>query len=121
MRYVLEQGVEKIRAHERALTDRLIAGLRALRGVTVYAHPDPARRAAVVSFTVEGWEPADLGAILDQSFGIACRTGLHCAPDAARTIGAFPAGTVRFCPGCFTTEDEVEAAIEAVGRIVGAG
>ncbi len=120
VRFVLEQGIERILAHERSLADRLAEGLAALPGVRVYAHPDPARRTAVVSFTVEGWEPGDLGAVLDQSFGIACRTGLHCAPDAARTIGVFPLGTVRFCPGWFTTEAEVDAAVEAVRRIVAA-
>ncbi|MDI7274567.1 MAG: aminotransferase class V-fold PLP-dependent enzyme [Anaerolineae bacterium] len=118
VRFVLEQGVERILAHERSLAERLAAGLAALPGVRVYVHPDPGRRTAVVSFTAEGWEPGDLGAILDQSFGIACRTGLHCAPDAACTIGAFPLGTVRFCPGWFTTEAEIEATVDAVRRIL---
>ena len=71
----------------------------------------------MVSFTLDGWEPAEIGAILDQSFEIACRTGLHCAPDACRTIGAFPQGTVRFSPGPFTTADEIDAAIAAVTEI----
>jgi len=118
-RFVLKQGVEAILAHERKLADRLIAGLAELPGVTVYAHPDANRRAAVVSFTIAGWDPADLGAILDQTFEIACRTGLHCAPDAVRTIGAFPAGTVRFTPGYFNTEAEIDTAIDAVASITG--
>ena len=54
VRFVLEQGIERILAHERSLADRLAEGLAALPGVRVYAHPDPARRTAVVSFTVEG-------------------------------------------------------------------
>jgi cysteine desulfurase / selenocysteine lyase len=118
--FVYERGVESILAHERALAVRLIQGLATLPGATVYAHPDEARRTGVVSFTIDGLDPGEIGAILDQSFGIACRTGLHCAPDAVRTIGAMPAGTVRFVPGYATTEEEIEAAIEAVKRITAA-
>ena len=117
--FVLEKGVENIHAHEQALTERLIAGLKDIPGVKLYGPTDPARRVAVVSFNIEGWEPGDVGAALDQSFDIACRTGLHCAPDAARTIGVFPWGTVRFCPGYFNTFAEIDQAIEAVQELAG--
>ncbi|MGQ9625669.1 MAG: aminotransferase class V-fold PLP-dependent enzyme [Anaerolineae bacterium] len=117
--FVLETGVENIRAHEQALTERLIAGLKSIPGVKLYVPAEPEKRAAVVSFNIEGWEPGDVGAALDQSFDIACRTGLHCAPDAARTIGTFPQGTVRFCPGYFNNFEEIEQAIDAVRKLAG--
>lgn len=114
---LFEIGVETVRAREEALTTQLIEGLGAIEGVRVLDPADPARRAAVVSFLVEGWEPADFGVALDSAFGIACRTGLQCAPEACRALGAFPGGTIRLSPGPFTTAQEIDTAVEAVGQL----
>lgn len=117
VRWVLEQGVEAIRAYEMALTQRLIEGLSAIPGVTVYGTRDPERQTAVVSFNIAGMEPSEVGMRLDEEYGIMCRVGLHCAPAAHRTIGTFPAGTVRFALGAFNTPEEVDAALRAVARM----
>ena len=55
--------------------------------------------------------------MLDQSFDIACRAGLHRAPDARGTIGAFPGGIVGLGPSSFTTLDEIDTAIAAVADL----
>ncbi len=117
VRWVLERGVETVRAHEVRLTERLIAGLREIPGVTVYGTLEAVRQTATVSFTIAGMEPAQVGLRLDEEFGIACRVGLHCAPAAHRTITTFPTGTVRFGLGAMTTDDQVEAAIAAVRKL----
>ena len=117
VRWVLEQGIEAIRAHEMALTQRLIDGLRSIPGVTVYGTLDAARQTATVSFNIAGMEPSEVGLRLDEEFGIMCRVGLHCAPAAHRTIGTFPTGTVRFGLGRFNTTEEVNRALEAVERL----
>ena len=114
---IAETGVAAIGAHEREMTTRLIEGLREIPGVRVLSPSDPERRVAVVSITVDGWEPTDFGAALDDAFQIACRTGLHCAPEACQALGAFPGGTVRFSPGFFTTVDEIDRTIEAVREL----
>lgn len=118
--FILHNGVEVIGARERTLVTRLIEGLRVIGGVHVFAPRDPERRVAVVSLTVDGWEPADFGAALDEAFGIACRTGLHCAPGACRAIGAGRHGTIRLSPGYFTTIEEIDQTIEAVRELAGA-
>jgi len=115
--FLFEVGIDRIAAHERALTARLIDGLSDIPGVRVLAPRDPVHRVAVVSFLIDGWEPVDIGTLLDQAFGIACRTGLHCAPEACQALGAFPGGTVRFSPGFFTTEEEIDQAIAAVAEL----
>ena len=61
------------------------------------------------SITPEGLAPQDLGAILDTSFDIAVRPGLHCAPYIHRALGTFPDGTLRLSPGPFTTRDDIAA------------
>ncbi|HEY67689.1 MAG TPA: aminotransferase class V-fold PLP-dependent enzyme [Thermoflexia bacterium] len=114
VRWVLERGVETIRAHEVALTQRLIDGLREIPGVTVYGGLDATRQTATVSFNIAGLEPSEVGLRLDEEYGIMCRVGLHCAPAAHRTIGTFPVGTVRFGLGAFSTVEEIDAALEAV-------
>jgi cysteine desulfurase family protein len=114
LRFIEETGRERIREHEQALVQRLLRGLAALPGITLYGPPPGAERASVVSFNLADWEPQDAAAVLDASFDLQCRAGLHCAPLAHRTIGTFPAGTVRFSPGFFNTEADIDAALEAV-------
>lgn len=98
------------------LTDRHVHGLRSVLGASVFT-PGVSERAPVVSVAIAGWSPNDAGPVLDQSFDVACRTELHCVPDACRTIGAFPAGTIRFSPGYFTRENEIDAAVAAVAEL----
>jgi len=118
IRWVLARGVDAIRAHERALAQRAIDGLRAIPGVTVYGPLDAARQTATVSFNIAGMEPSEVGLRLDEEHGVLCRVGLHCAPAAHRTLGTFPAGTVRFGMGVFNTTEEVDAAVAAVASLV---
>ena len=68
----------------------------------------------VLSLVLTGFSPQDVGAILDESFGIAVRPGLHCAPYIHRTLGTFPDGTVRLSPGWSTTSDDIARCIEAL-------
>jgi cysteine desulfurase family protein len=117
VRWVLERGVESIRAHEVALAQALIDGLRGIPGVTVYGTLDAGRQTATVSFNVAGMEPSEMGLRLDDEYGIMCRVGLHCAPAAHRTIGSFPGGTVRFGLSAFSTMEEIERALAAVERL----
>lgn len=118
VRWVLEQGVEAIRAHEVALARQMIDGLRDIPGVMVYGGQDAVRQTAAISFNVRGMEPSEVGLRLDEECGIMCRVGLHCAPAAHRTLGTFPIGTVRFGLGAFSTSEEVEAGMDAVRRFV---
>jgi len=114
LRFLAERGIAAVRAHELALTARLLAGLREITGLRVHGPADPARQVATVSISLPGWEPIDLAAVLDGSFGIAVRAGLHCAPWAHQTLGTFPGGTVRLSAGCFTTPDEIDQAVAAL-------
>jgi cysteine desulfurase family protein len=115
--YVSEQGVDALFHHERDLMIRMNEGLRSINGVHLFETSPSVPAAAVCSFTIDGWEPGDAGAVLDSSFEIACRVGLHCAPLAIETIKAGPRGTIRFSPGPFTTSEEIDQAIEAVAEL----
>ena len=117
VRWVQGSGVHSLRAHEVALTQRLIDGLAGIPGVTVYGSLDATRQVATVSFNVAGAAPSDVGLELDEEYGIMCRVGLHCAPAAHRTIGTFPSGSVRFGLGAFNTTEEIDAAVSAVAAL----
>jgi cysteine desulfurase family protein len=117
-RFVLERGIESIRAHEIALAKRLTEGLGNIPGVRLYGPDDWEKRSAVVSFTSDRHQTSEIGFRLDEEFGILCRVGLHCAPAAHRAIGSFPGGTVRFAPGPQTAASEIDAVIAAVARIL---
>jgi len=114
MEFVMEQGVAVIGEHERGLVSYAIEKLQALPKVTLHCPLDPALRGAVLSFTVDGKDPAAVAFELDQRFDIAVRAGLHCAPRAHRTMGTFPGGTVRMSPCWFTTREDVAMFCEAV-------
>jgi len=118
VRFVLEQGVERIRGHELELTALLIDTLCDVPGLSVLGPADRGGRTAVVSVVVDGYLPDQLAVVLDQVFDVATRAGLHCAPQAHRVAGTLETGALRFSPGFFNTVDEVRVAADAVQSIV---
>jgi cysteine desulfurase family protein len=117
IKYVQEKGVDVIRAHEVELIERLWRRLDEIGGYEVFAHRDPARRVGALSFRSESLPAAELGGILDQSFEIAVRPGLHCAPYIHRAVGSFPDGLVRVSPGPFNTAVEIDRLVDALAEI----
>jgi cysteine desulfurase family protein len=116
VRYVCQQGPERIHAHELALTERLCARLDEL-GHEVFGHRDFARRVGTISFRTSALAAAELGGILDEAFDIAVRPGLHCAPYIHRAIGTYPDGTVRVSPGPFNTAGDIDALANALAEV----
>jgi len=118
VKWVLEQGVEKIHEQEMHLTRLLRDGLRDIPGVTLYCADNLENHISVMIFNVDGLEAMDTGTMLDVDYGIACRTGLHCAPLVHEQIGTDKIhGAVRFGIGPFNTEAHIHAAVRAVGEI----
>lgn len=109
--YIAKRGLANLLQHELALAHYLEEQLAELNGLQLYT--PVTRGTSVVSFTVSGLNPADLGYMLDVGFDIAVRTGLHCAPLAHRTLGSFPEGSVRVSPGYSTTREQLEQFVEA--------
>jgi selenocysteine lyase/cysteine desulfurase len=117
LKYIFSEGLERIHAHVQYLTDRLIEGLSHLPGVTLYTAKDSSKQAPIISFNIEGYEPGEVGAILDQAFDIKVRTGLHCAPAAHKTLGTYPLGSIRLSLGYFNTVEEIGVTLQAVEEI----
>jgi cysteine desulfurase family protein len=117
VQFVLEKGVEQIRQKEMALIEKLIKGLKEIPQARLYGPELPEDRIATLSFNFVHLFPSRGALRLEKEFGILCRPGLHCAPAAHRTIGTFPEGTIRFGLSAYSTEAEIETAIQAVSQI----
>jgi cysteine desulfurase family protein len=117
LEFILQKNIDEIRHHEMELTQRFINKVIELDGVTVYGSLESWYRVATVAINIENCDPMELGHALQEIYGIICRTGLHCAPDAHKTIGTFPYGCVRFSFGYFNTTAEVETLIAALSQI----
>ncbi|HLG29039.1 MAG TPA: aminotransferase class V-fold PLP-dependent enzyme [Candidatus Brocadiales bacterium] len=114
--FVIKEGIDKIRKHEERLAAKIVESLEGDKRFSLYGAPH-SEKVGIVSLNVRNLSPAEVGAILDSSFNIAVRTGLHCAPLAHKSIGTFPDGTVRISPGYFNSDDEIEEAIAALKAI----
>ena len=114
-----QESIDGIRCHELALTARFLEGLRDIPRLRVVGRDGTEERAAVVSAACEGIDPAFLADALGREYGVLTRVGLHCAPNAHKTLGTYPAGTVRFSFGPWNTEAHVDAALAALRELSG--
>ncbi len=117
LKFIFSEGREKIQTNHQFLVDRLLEGLSDVPGVILYTAKDRSKQAPIISFNIEGYEPGEVGAILDQAFDIKVRIGLHCAPAAHKTLGTYPLGTIRLSPGYFNTVEEIDVTLQALDRI----
>jgi len=116
--YLQSVGLTTIRQHERELLQTLLQGLNSLPGVVVHGPDRIDEHGGALSFTCPGHDPSEIGFRLDREHDIMVRVGLHCAPEAHRTIGTWPHGTIRVSPGVFNTLEQIETFILAVSGIV---
>lgn len=117
VRFLLEEGVQKIRRHESDLALRFSDRLRDNSKVIIYSAKNREQQIGPVAINLRGSEPLEIASLLDQRFAIACRAGLHCAPGAHRFLRTFPSGAIRFSFGYFNTVEHVDAAVQAVNDI----
>ncbi|HQZ63759.1 MAG TPA: aminotransferase class V-fold PLP-dependent enzyme, partial [Planctomycetaceae bacterium] len=117
-KWILDSGVEKLCAQIHATTLRLSDQLSRIDKVRVLEPCLADDNCGIVSFNIEDMDCRDVAMILDQSFDIQSRAGLHCAPLAHQTLQTnLHGGTIRLCPGVFTTGDNVAHVIHAVQQI----
>ena len=105
--------------YEKDITSYLIKKLSLIKEVKMYIPSNPERHIGIVSIIVEGFNSEDIGTILDEDFGIAVRTGYHCAPYIHKYLKDIESlGTIRIGIGQFTTKDEIDSLIKAIKEIV---
>ena len=112
MDYIEGLGIEKIAAHEHRLLQLATAKLERIPGIEIIG--TATHKAAVLSFTLQGVHPHDLGTILDTE-GVAVRTGHHCAQPVMTFFG-IPA-TARATFGVYNTERDVASLVAAIEKV----
>src|SRR3954471_1205541 len=116
--FLRSETVEAIHAHHTELVSRLLNGLREIEAVHIHGPLSTTSRTSVVSITIEGYAPQELGAALESAFGIQCRAGFQCAPRMHESLGTTPGGgTLRFSPGFATTAHEIDVVIGALQEV----
>ncbi len=116
-RWLLETGVEQIRAREQALLRRFVDGVKEVEGVTLYGNPDLDRRTGIQSLNIRDYDSARVADWLYEDYGIAVRGGAHCAPLMHEALETREQGAVRFSFSYFNTEAEADEAAAAVREL----
>lgn len=109
-------GIDTIHAHEMALLRRFAAAVSEIPTVTLYGDFDH-ERTAVATLNIDGISSGEVSDILSEDYGIATRPGAHCAPRLHRALGTEKQGAVRFSFGWYNTDEEVDAAVQALREI----
>ena len=119
--WVAERGPDSLRRHEVRLLQRVVDWANDAEGWRIAGRWDPGPHVGALSLIVpESLTPQDIGAILDTSFDIAVRPGLHCAPYIHRRLGTYPDGTLRLSPGPFNTPEDIDTFVQALSEITAA-
>ena len=117
LKWLNDTGIDSIQQKKKELTNKLIEKLLDA-DADLYIPDDTCNHTSVISFNVDGYEPSEVGMILDQDFDIAVRTGFHCAPLVHQLIGTDKRmGTVRASVGYFNTEEDIDRLITAIKEI----
>ena len=112
-----EHAAEPASADEHADFESLVSELKRIPRIVIHGGTDTDDRSPILSFNVDCFDPEDVCYVLESSFGIVTRSGLHCAPLTHETLGSSPEGSVRVSPSWFTTEHELERFVDAIVKI----
>ncbi len=112
--YLSALGLDRVHAHEQALTRRLLEGLAVRPWVRVLGPDDLRERGGAVAFVVDGVHAHDVGQVLDDS-GVAVRVGHHCAWPLHRALKAQASTRASFA--AYTTSAEVDGLLDALDRV----
>jgi cysteine desulfurase/selenocysteine lyase len=112
--YLSGIGMDKIAAHEHAITAYALEGLKTVPGVTILGPAEPVDRGGAISFELDGVHPHDVATVLDTR-GIAVRAGHHCARPVHERFGVQSSTRASFY--LYTTPEEIDALVDGLGFV----
>lgn len=120
--YLKTHSLQAINEKELSFTGYFLEQLQALddtgRHIRIIGKKDLTDRNAVVSIQTPEIDMSQVAWQLDNEYGVMTRVGLHCAPSAHKTLGTYPAGTIRFSFGPENTKNELDFAIQGLKKIL---
>ena len=116
-RYLLETGVDTIRAKEQALMTGFYEAVREIPGITVYGDFSDTNRCPIVTLNIRDYDSGEVSDALSEQYGIATRPGAHCAPLMHRALGTVDQGAVRFSFSHYNTKEEINIAVSALQEL----
>ncbi len=119
LEYLKKKGIESIREREMVLTKRFLAGIKEIPGMILYGNPDLDARVATVALNLGNLDSGEVSDWLWEKHEIAVRPGAHCAPLMHEALGTREQGAVRFSFSHYNTEEEIDAAIQALWELAG--
>ena len=118
VQWILDEGIEKLYNHDLDLARTFLEGISSIDGLTYYGPQGIRHRVGVFSIRLEEFDPHELSAALESSFGILTRSGIHCAPLAHTALGTINCGgTTRFSFGPFLSKQDVKFATDALAEM----
>ncbi len=112
--FLKETGLNRIRQKEKSLLQRFYEGIKDLPGLKIYGDLSSFDRCAILSLNIGDYDSSEVADELAQDYGISTRPGAHCAPLMHEALGTVSQGAVRFSFSYFNTEEEIDAAIQAL-------
>ncbi len=114
--FIFNIGLNEIKKKKIALTVKIANELEKLSQIIVYGN-NTKNRSPVFAFNIEGYLSSEVSLILENTYGIIVRSGLHCAPLIHKALGTYPTGLVRISPSYFNTFEEIDICINAIKEI----
>jgi selenocysteine lyase/cysteine desulfurase len=127
--YLLETGIDTIRAREQELMRRFYLGVKDIPGVKIYGDfsridmdaqdvsGSNAERCAIVTLNIGDYDSSEVSDELLMEYDISTRPGAHCAPLMHEALGTKEQGAVRFSFSHYNTEEEIDTAIRAIREL----
>ncbi len=112
--FLNKTGLSRIRAKEETLLKRFYEGIRNLPDLKIYGDFSDFNRCAILALNIGDYDSSEVADELAQDYGISTRPGAHCAPLMHKALGTVSQGAVRFSFSYFNTEEEIDAAIQAL-------
>jgi cysteine desulfurase/selenocysteine lyase len=113
--YLKRLGMDNVRKHEKELLKYGLDKFSEIANVDIYGPIDPETRGGLVTFNIKGIHPHDIAGILDSEYGVAIRSGHHCAQPLTEKLGTY--ATCRASFYIYNTKDEINVLVEGVKKV----
>lgn len=114
--FILENSIENIFIKEKTMIEYIYYSFRANSKIILYTD-EVYNIGPLISFNIKGLDPSDVGYILENTYDVVVRVGLHCAPLIHKQLKTFPKGSVRISISMFTTFNEIKKFVDIINEI----